>query len=458
MLNSLLSTIDNYLKSNKITYPHKNYRTPSDWLLGTALKAIGRSDHVRYVSLVQAMSDYISHRYRSLNEIAENEGFLLGKKETVISFMIKEFIKGIDTSKISGSPAMKAIAALLALDLACDTSSKYTLGQKISNKSLNDYQKGRIRKEVKNVTEKANKILDDINDLSASDLEITEDIRNEKKGEFAIPPEWEAGKGGSHQALENIIDYTIINELASMTTTDAQALNIGCEIEQVTEFKATESKVKEFDMSSRKKTVIKMQSYSQLHSVLPSDMISPLADYKLATKSMRVVTGIKQESKVKRLMLLVDKSGSMNNEFKRAWRNAVVKDRCKYIMNHGGELIYYHYVEYLLDKRVVTNKKQAKKLYEYVRKIRPNGGNTQIAKVLQRCIDEITKEGTEFDLAILMDGQDDFLADSIQAKGVKVHAIIIGQPHLELEKFALSTGGTVFLKELKSRQEYGSFY
>lgn len=227
-----------------------------------------------------------------------------------------------------------------------------------------------------------------------------------------------------------------------------------------------ETEIDEKEVENSKRTVQKkMRDLSQLRMVQTYQQLLPGFDAKLATKNLSITMPIETNKVIQKIIMIIDKSGSMNSHQKQIWVLALLLDRMKYIMRGEAEL----FVSYFLDHgsglrfKHLTDEKSCIDFMKNNYIPEPYGGDTNIG----RCINyinesiqykklcnldvDLTKEKVE--ILLINDGQDSVKTDNFS---YKTNAIsLIDYNHSELKQLCLKNKGKyVFIDRKDKLHEY----
>lgn len=175
---------------------------------------------------------------------------------------------------------------------------------------------------------------------------------------------------------------------------------------------------------------------------------------KMLSKDLHVNTPIKREESKQKIIMLVDFSGSMHEDYKQDWVLGILADRLKYCMKGECEIFF----SFFLTKNDLINRnfefihiKDEKGALDFFQRldIEPSGGDTEIGDVVEEIRKEIMENKRLFNLdvdlsnekpeiLIINDGQDSVKTDELTWK---TNAITIGKQNSELEDLCKKTDG-----------------
>jgi uncharacterized protein with von Willebrand factor type A (vWA) domain len=146
-----------------------------------------------------------------------------------------------------------------------------------------------------------------------------------------------------------------------------------------------------------------------------------------------------------KIIVCLDFSGSMCDEFKQEWVVSIIMDRLKYVYKEECEIFFTLYLKHLVGSIQYINNKESALNFIRGFSTRPNGGNTNIGNVVQELDTKIARgtlggidlKGEKPEILIIADGQD----HPGEITKYKTNIITIVQYNEKMKNFALSTGG-----------------
>ena len=175
---------------------------------------------------------------------------------------------------------------------------------------------------------------------------------------------------------------------------------------------------------------------------------------KLLSKDLHVNTPIKKEESKQKIIMLVDFSGSMNEDYKQDWVLGILADRLKYCMKGECEIFFSFFLTaYDLKNKnfEFTHIKNEAEALDFFKRLdtSPTGGDTEVGDVVEEIRREIMENKRLFNLdvdlskekpeiLIINDGQDSVKTDKL---AWKTNAITIGRQNSELEDLCKKTEG-----------------
>lgn len=433
-----------------ITKPHPNYRMPSSWMVKKTVQEIAGKkinfDEDLYLHVANIISNYYVTG-------SIETAFVKTAKNSQAYKVLKQLFDGIDLGKYKGTPLEKAVTIVLQVQSHCE----YNSPEKWEKQGCIQCMSRSNEKSIDEMAEAMSKSIEEFQDGESLDSKTelqTGNQEQEEKGEYEDESvkieDWVSGRGGKDLGIRWVMDGRIIKDMVELDDESIQTLENGILLKNMTKMRTGSKIFRKFDPKSKKKKIQRISNYNQIAKVPVFNRLLPGFDIRYYAKSVPVRDGMRTIREKQRSYILVDKSGSMDCVPKRAWRNAIVKKMCQDVIDGKREFIYSHYVNTIMDTVTIATPEEAEKFYKKIRRLRPTGGNTNIARILQITIDKLVStelvHGRNPELTIVMDGQDAFKASSVDPKGVKVNAFILGAKHTELEKFCLRTGGAVIQK------------
>ena len=200
-----------------------------------------------------------------------------------------------------------------------------------------------------------------------------------------------------------------------------------------------------------------MRDYAQMHMMDLYQKMFPNFRTKFLTKDLTVNVPVDRKEQIQKIIIILDYSGSMDEEQKQIWVNAILIDRFKYVMRGEAEVFFSYFVHdpNQLEFQHITNREDVINFWQTFSN-GPNGGQTAVGDMVERIAEEIADHklcNLKVDLAeekpeilIINDGQDHIGVDAFP---YKVNAISLMQFNDELRELCLATGG----KQIKVTEE-----
>ena len=192
-----------------------------------------------------------------------------------------------------------------------------------------------------------------------------------------------------------------------------------------------------------------MRDYAQMHMMDLYQKMFPNFRTKFLTKDLTVNVPVDRKEQIQKIIIILDYSGSMHEEQKQIWVNAILIDRFKYVMRGEAEVFFSYFVHDpdKLDFQHITNKEDVINFWQTFSN-EPNGGGTDVAAMVEYIADEISSHklcNLDTDLSeekpeilIINDGEDSI---NTEAFPYKVNAVSLMSFNDELRDLCLATGG-----------------
>lgn len=192
-----------------------------------------------------------------------------------------------------------------------------------------------------------------------------------------------------------------------------------------------------------------MRDYAQIAQVDLYQKLFPNFPVKLLTKDLVVNVPVDRKEQKQKIIIILDFSGSMDEEFKQDWVNAILIDRFKYVMKGEAEVFFSYFVSNPddLEFQHIHDRDSVIRFWQSFSND-PNGGMTEVGKMVDRIADEVQHKrlmNLDVDLSeekpeilVINDGQDSI---NTQAFPYKVNAICLGQTNKQLRELCIETKG-----------------
>jgi hypothetical protein len=200
-----------------------------------------------------------------------------------------------------------------------------------------------------------------------------------------------------------------------------------------------------------------MRDYAQMHMMDLYQKMFPNFRTKFLTKDLTVNVPVDRKEQIQKIIIILDFSGSMHEEQKQIWVNAILIDRFKYVMRGEAEVFFSYFVHDpdQLHFQHITNKEEVIRFWQTFSN-EPNGGGTEVGEMVEYIANEISSSklcNLQVDLSqekpeilIINDGQDDI---GTEAFPYKVNAVSLMEFNDDLRDLCLATGG----KQIKVTQD-----
>jgi hypothetical protein len=192
-----------------------------------------------------------------------------------------------------------------------------------------------------------------------------------------------------------------------------------------------------------------MRDYAQMHMMDLYQKMFPNFRTKFLTKDLTVNVPVDRKEQIQKIIIILDFSGSMHEEQKQIWVNAILIDRFKYVMRGEAEVFFSYFVHdpEQLHFQHITNKEEVIRFWQTFSN-EPNGGGTEVADMVEYIAGEISTgklcnlrvnlSQEKPEILIINDGQDSI---DTEAFPYKVNAVSLMEFNDELRDLCLATGG-----------------
>jgi len=193
-----------------------------------------------------------------------------------------------------------------------------------------------------------------------------------------------------------------------------------------------------------------MRDYSQMNNVELYQRLMPNFPTKLLTKDLIVRVPVDRTEHKQKIIMLLDYSGSMNEQDKQEWVVALLIDRLKYAMKEEAEIFFSYFLSdtsYMKFKHIYDRKTALEFWASF--STRPSGGGTELGDMVNFINYEINVRHKLCNLDIdLSKDQPEILAindgnDSVGTDGFeyKTNAISLRQANEELKRLCIANKG-----------------
>jgi hypothetical protein len=192
-----------------------------------------------------------------------------------------------------------------------------------------------------------------------------------------------------------------------------------------------------------------MRDYAQFSQIELYQKMFPNFATKFLTKDLTVNVPVDRKEQKQKIIILLDYSGSMCEDEKQIWVNAILIDRLKYVMKDEAEVFFSYFIHdpNKLKFHHLKNKDDVMKFWQWFSN-EPNGGTTDIGAMVTKvanqveagklCNLDVDLSQEKPEILIINDGQDRVGYDSLP---YKVNAISLMEFSNELKKLCIKTGG-----------------
>jgi|694.fasta_scaffold90251_2 uncharacterized protein with von Willebrand factor type A (vWA) domain len=216
------------------------------------------------------------------------------------------------------------------------------------------------------------------------------------------------------------------------------------------EFKVEKEISEKIVANSDQYSTMIMRDYSQIHMMNLMQKVYPNFRSKFLTKDLTVNVPVDRKEQIQKIIILLDYSGSMHEDEKQIWVNAILIDRFRYVIKGEAEVFFSYFVDDCddLEFQHIKDREDVIKFWQTFSN-EPNGGGTDIGGIVQYVADEVMYSrrlhNLDIDLSeekpeilIINDGQDSVGSDAFP---YKVNAISLMSFSEELKDLCLATEG-----------------
>jgi hypothetical protein len=192
-----------------------------------------------------------------------------------------------------------------------------------------------------------------------------------------------------------------------------------------------------------------LRDYSQIANIDLYQRLLPHFDSKLLTKDLLVNVPVDRKEQKQKIIILLDYSGSMREDFKQDWVNAILIDRFRYVMKGEAEVFFSYFVDDP-GNLYFHHIKDRKDVIDFWAQFsnHPNGGETHIGKMVEYVAKEVKNKrlhNLNIDISeekpeilVINDGY-----DTVKTKKFpyKVNSICLSMKNHELKNLCVETKG-----------------
>jgi len=192
-----------------------------------------------------------------------------------------------------------------------------------------------------------------------------------------------------------------------------------------------------------------MRDYSQFFMMDLYQKMFPNFKTKFLTKDLTVNVPVDRKEQIQKIIIILDYSGSMDEDEKQVWVNAILIDRFKYVMRGEAEVFFSYFVNRteFLNFQHIKNREDVINFWQTFSN-EPNGGGTEVGDMVEYIATDIANKrlcNLDVDLSeekpeilIINDGQDSIGTDAFP---YKVNAVSLMKFSDELKDLCNATGG-----------------
>lgn len=215
------------------------------------------------------------------------------------------------------------------------------------------------------------------------------------------------------------------------------------------EFKVEKEISEKIVANSDQYSTMIMRDYSQIHMMNLMQKVYPNFRSKFLTKDLTVSVPVDRKEQIQKIIILLDYSGSMHEDEKQIWVNAILIDRFRYVMKGEAEVYFSYFVEDCdeLNFQHIKDRDDVIKFWQTFSN-HPNGGGTAIGSIVEYVADQVNRgklhnldvnlSEEKPEILIINDGQDRVGTDEFP---YKVNAISLMSFSEELKNLCLATEG-----------------
>ena len=215
------------------------------------------------------------------------------------------------------------------------------------------------------------------------------------------------------------------------------------------EFKVEKEISEKIVANSDQYSTMIMRDYSQIHMMNLMQKVYPNFRSKFLTKDLTVSVPVDRKEQIQKIIILLDYSGSMHEDEKQIWVNAILIDRFRYVMKGEAEVYFSYFVEDCdeLNFQHIKDRDDVIKFWQTFSN-HPNGGGTAIGSIVEYVADQVNRgklhnldvnlSEEKPEILIINDGQDRVGSNEFP---YKVNAISLMSFSEELKDLCLATEG-----------------
>ena len=215
------------------------------------------------------------------------------------------------------------------------------------------------------------------------------------------------------------------------------------------EFKVEKEISEKIVANSDQYSTMIMRDYSQIHMMNLMQKVYPNFRSKFLTKDLTVSVPVDRKEQIQKIIILLDYSGSMHEDEKQIWVNAILIDRFRYVMKGEAEVYFSYFVEDCdeLNFQHIKDREDVIKFWQTFSN-HPNGGGTAIGSIVEYVADQVNRgklhnldvnlSEEKPEILIINDGQDRVGSNEFP---YKVNAISLMSFSEELKDLCLATEG-----------------
>lgn len=192
-----------------------------------------------------------------------------------------------------------------------------------------------------------------------------------------------------------------------------------------------------------------MRDYAQIAQVDLYQRLFPNFPVKLLMKDLVVNVPVDRKEQKQKIIIILDFSGSMDDEFKQDWVNAILIDRFKYVLQGEAEVFFSYFVSNpeQLHFHHVHDRESVLKFWQMFSN-EPDGGTTRVGSMVTAIAHSIANRrliNLDVDLSeekpeilVINDGNDSIDSEKFP---YKVNAICLTEDNSQLKRLCIETKG-----------------
>jgi hypothetical protein len=355
----------------------------------TSIDTIKELARICYFKMIDER-EYVAEKYADYDKLSESEQGEYQQKKALYDSIFEQFIPGF-------SPLEQAISIYLKL-------------------------KGQSTKEER----------DNDDDEEDKEIDMTKRLDFDRELYFdpTINEQLELNELSKERKMEIMNHLSLVGQFGS-------------------EFKVEKEISEKIVANSDQYSTMIMRDYSQIHMMNLMQKVYPNFRSKFLTKDLTVSVPVDRKEQIQKIIILLDYSGSMHEDEKQIWVNAILIDRFRYVMKGEAEVYFSYFVENCdeLNFQHIKDRDDVIKFWQTFSN-HPNGGGTAIGDIVEYVADQVhsgklhnldvnlSEEKPE--ILIINDGQDSVGSDAFP---YKVNAISLMSFSDELKNLCIATEG-----------------
>ena len=215
------------------------------------------------------------------------------------------------------------------------------------------------------------------------------------------------------------------------------------------EFKVEKEISEKIVANSDQYSTMIMRDYSQIHMMNLMQKVYPNFRTKFLNKDLTVSVPVDRKEQIQKIIIILDYSGSMHENEKQVWVNAILIDRFRYVMRGEAE-VFFSYFVYDTDQLNFQHIKDRDDVIRFWQTFsnHPNGGGTAVGEMVKHIANEVASgrlhnldvnlSEEKPEILVINDGQDSIGTDAFP---YKVNAVSLMEFSEELKDLCIATEG-----------------